>query len=118
MDKKELNREEVERIVEVARRDPQNVIKMIQKYGDRAIRRIHDGKLHLDFDDREGTSYNNDLLKLMPFKMKHPVSFTSWKGIIYVHCLDFEIMNCSAWSTADILTEIIMKHGEDLVCEL
>ena len=114
MEKKELNRKEVMRIVEEARRDPQNVIKMIQKYGDRAISDIHNGKLHLDFDDREGTSYNNDLLKLMPFKMKYPVCFTSWKGIVFVHCLHMETMNCSSWSTADILTEVIMKYGENL----
>lgn len=114
MEKKEFNREEVERIVDEARRDPQNIIKMIQKYGERAIQNIHDGKIHLDFDDREGTSYNNDLLKLMPYVMRRPVSFTSWKGIIYVHSLDDEVMNCSAWRTADILTELIMKYGEDL----
>ena len=32
MEKKEFNREEVERIVDEARRDPQNIIKMIQYY--------------------------------------------------------------------------------------
>ena len=114
MEKKEFNREEVERIVDEARRDPQNIIRMIQKHGDHAVRTIHEGRLHLDFDDREGTSYNNDLLKLMPYVMRRPVSFTSWKGIIYVHSLENEVMNCSAWRTADILTEIIMKYGEDL----
>ena len=111
MVKKELNREEVMRKVEEARRDPQNFIRMIQKHGKHAIREIHEGRLHLDFDDREGTSYNNDLLKLMPYVMRVPVSFTSWKGIIYVHSLIDEVMNCSALPTGNILTEVIMKYG-------
>ncbi len=111
MVKKELNREEVMRKVEEARRDPQNFIRMIQKHGKHAIRKIHEGRLHLDFDDWEGTSYNNDLLKLMPYVMRVPVSFTSWQGIIYVHSLSDEVMNCSAWPTGDILTEVIMKYG-------
>ena len=111
MAEKELNREEVKRKVEEARRKPQNVIKMIQKHGENALGKIIGGKLHLNFDDREGSSFNNDLLKLMPYEMRYPVSFTSWKGIIYVHSLDEEVMDCSSWGTGEILTEVIMKYG-------
>ena len=112
MEKKEFETWEVDQIVDEALRDPKNIIKMIQKYGEHAIQNIHDGKIHLDFDDREGTSYNNDLLKLMPFNLKYPFSITSWKGTVYVHCLDIESINCSGWSTTDILSTIVSEYSE------
>ncbi len=112
MEKKVLNREEVVKIVEEARRDPQNIIRMIQKYGDRAVKSIHEGRLHLDFDDREGSSFNQDLLNLMPFEMRHPVCFTSWKGIIYVHSLDSATMDCNFMGTGKILAEVILNYGD------
>lgn len=112
MEKKRLTRNEIYKMVQEARRAPKNVIAMIVKHGERAALNVHHGQLHLDFDDRSGSSYNNDLLKMMPFNLKHPVCFTSWKGAIYAHSLDNHPMDFTTCKTGDILTEVIMRYGE------
>ena len=106
-----MTKEQVRNKVEKARADFANVMVMIAKYGKRAVNNIQHGQLHIDFDDREGVEWNNDLLKLMPFELKNPVCITSWKGSVYAGFLD-EVHCYSAYPTGEILTEIIMKYGE------
>ena len=107
-----MNYKEISEMVEVARSLPANMALMTLKYGARAADNIRHGRLHLDFDDREGSSWNNDLLKLMPVKLRYPVSITSYKGNLYVHSLDSEVIECSGLGTGEILTRIIEEYGE------
>ena len=107
-----MNYKEITEMVEVARKMPENMVLMLQKHGERAVGQISHGMLHLDFDDREGSSWNNDLLKLMPVKLRYPVSITSYKGNLYVHSLDSEVIECSGLGTGEILTRIIEEYGE------
>lgn len=110
--KTRMNYKEITEMVEVARSLPANMALMTLKYGARAIEHIRHGMLHLDFDDRNGSSWNNDLLKLMPVKLRYPVSITSYKGNLYVHSLDSEVIECSGLGTGEILTRIIEEYGE------
>ena len=109
---KYLSDEKIAEYVKDTLENPENMIKMLKKYGEVAAYHINHGQLHLDFDDRSGSSYNNDLLKMMPFDLKHPVCFTSWKGAIYAHSLDNHPMDFTTCKTGDILTEVIMRYGE------
>ena len=110
---KKMSRLQVRFKVENARRDKNVIVDMLEKNRDKTAQNFNHGHLHIDFDDREGTNYNNDLLRAMPFKLTHPVMITSYKGCDYAHCRDDEVMDLSNLSTGDILTEIIMKHGEE-----
>ena len=110
---KKMSRLHVFLKVQAARRDKNVIVDMLEKNRDMTARNFNHGHLHIDIDDREGTNYNNDLLRAMPFKLTHPVMITSYKGCVYAHCLDDEVMDLSNLSTGDILTEIIMKHGEE-----
>jgi hypothetical protein len=107
-----MNYKEISEMVEAARKMPENMVLMLQKHGERAAGQISHGMLHLDFDDRNGSSWNNDLLKLMPIKLRYPVSMTSYKGNLYVHSLDSEVIDCTSLSTGEILTKIIEEYGE------
>ena len=113
MEKKELIREEVLAKVQEARRNPEIIVKMLSKHKNMTAFRFEHGQLHLEFDDRKGTSYNMDLLKLMPYELKQPVMITSWKGSLYVHSLSDDPWCLSGETTATILTDIIMKWGEE-----
>ena len=110
--KTRMNYKEISEMVEAARSMPEVMALMTLKYGARAADNIRHGRLHLDFDDREGSSWNNDLLKLMPVKLRYPVSITSYKGNLYVHSLDSEVIECSGLGTGEILTRIIEEYGE------
>jgi len=113
MEKKELIREEVLAKVQEARRNPENIVKMLSKHKDMTAFRFEHGQLHLEFDDREGTSYNMDILKLMPYELKWPVMITSFQGSLYVHSLSDDPWCLSGETTANILTDIIMKYGKE-----
>ena len=107
-----MNYKEISEMVEAARSMPEVMALMTLKYEARAIEHIRHGMLHLDFDDRNGSSWNNDLLKLMPVRLRQPVSITSYKGNLCVHSLDCEVIECSGLGTGEILTRIIEEYGE------
>lgn len=102
--------EEARDIVEKVLTSPDNFIEMLTKYGDRAVHRINHGQLHLDFDDRENSSWNDDIINKLP--LYHPVTITSWKGIIYVHSLDYETIDCNCLGTREILVKIMTIFGD------
>ena len=54
------------------------MIKMLKKYGEVAAYHINHGQLHLDFDDRENSGWNQDIIGLFP--TEKPAAMTSWKG--------------------------------------
>ena len=66
---KKISRLQVRFKVEDARRDKNVIVDMLEKNRDKTARNFKHGHLHIDFDDREGTNYNNDLLRAMPFKL-------------------------------------------------
>lgn len=102
--------EESKALVEEKLTSPENIIKMLEKYGKHALYNLHHGQLHLEFDDRENTSWNDDIINMFP--LHRPVTTTSWKGIIYVHCLDNETIDCNCMGTREILETIMKIHGD------
>lgn len=78
--------EKIKELVEKTLSNPENIIKMISKYGSYGVEHIDHGQLHIDHDDRVNTGWNNDLLKLFP--LSRPVTMTTWKGLVAVHFLD------------------------------
>lgn len=107
----ELTKEEVKKLVEYALTSPVNMAKMLLKYGRVATYNIHHGQLHLDFDNRSNDSWNDDLINLFP--LKHPVTMTSWKGIIYVHSLDDPTVDCNCQGTREILENIVELYADE-----
>ena len=83
---------------------------MLQKYGRHALFRIDHCQLHLDFDNRENSPWNHDIINLFP--TDHPVEMTSWKGIVYVHYLNEEPVDCNCKGTREIMEMIYVPWGE------
>ena len=106
---KNLTEKEIKELVMETLTSPANLIMMLLKYGKRAAYRIDHGQLHLDFDNRENSSWNDDIIKM--FRLDHPVTMTSWKGVIYVHCLDDETVDCDCMGTRRIMEMIVKKYG-------
>ena len=97
-------------IVEKVRKSPRNMINLLEKYGEEAARMIDDGQLHLDFDNRYSSNWNQEIIRLLPLEI--PMAITSYKGIIYVHCLDEETVDCNCWRTQEILEMMVERHGD------
>lgn len=108
---KNLLKEEIAGFVKETLRSPENVIKMLQKYGETALYRIDHCQLHLDFDNRDNSSWNHDMINLFP--TDHPVEMTSWKGIVYVHYLNEEPVDCNCKGTREIMEMIVTKCGDE-----
>ena len=104
-----LNAEKIKELVQKTLSKDANVILMIAKYGNKAVQQIDHGQLHLDFDDRTPSGWNNDLLKLFP--LKFPVAITSWKGMISAHFLD-ETLDCTHEGTREIIEKVLKKWGD------
>lgn len=102
-----LSEEEIKKLVDKTLRSPENMIKLLQKYGKSAARQIDHGCLHLDFDNRYNTTWNADILALFP--LDYPVAITSYKGGIYAHCLGWT-EEFGGWGTHDILERILEKY--------
>jgi hypothetical protein len=110
LEENKFTKEEVRTLVEKTLRSHENMIMMLEKHGKNAVYQIDHGQLHLDFDNRENSSWNDDIINMFP--LDYPVTMTSWKGIIYVHCLDDERINCSCMGTREIIEIILAAHGD------
>ncbi len=108
---KYIDKKKIDMLVREVRGDFNIVLRMMLKYGDYSLQRMDHGLLHLDFDNRHNTPWNNELLWLFPMEM--PVALTSYKGIIYGHCLDNELTDYNCMGTGDILADMIMKYGDE-----
>ncbi len=106
-----LSETEIEKIVEDVLTSPCNMIKLLLKYEKRATYQIDHGCLHLDFDDRVNSPWNDDIIRMLP--LEFPVTATSWKGVIYVHSLDGDPIDCDGMGTHEIL-EMIMANFADV----
>jgi hypothetical protein len=62
---KKLSLEEIGQFVKDTLENPENIIKMIQKYGKDALGYIEHGQLHLDYDNRNYSSWNDVFLYLV-----------------------------------------------------
>ena len=102
--------EEIEQLVENALEDPENVVKMIKKHGKQTLDYIAHGQLHLNFDIRDNSTWNNDIINLFP--LKRPVVITSWKGCLYAHWLD-ETTDYTCKGTREIIEDILAKYIDD-----
>ena len=107
---KKLSLEEIEQFVKDTLENPENIIKMIQKYGKDALGYIEHGQLHLDYDNRNYSSWNEDILKLFP--LKRPVVITSWKGTIAAHFQDWNVTFDNIGSRA-IIEQIVASYLDD-----
>ena len=63
---KYLSDEKIAEYVKDTLENPENMIKMLKKYGEVAAYHINHGQLHLDFDDRENSGWNQDIIGLFP----------------------------------------------------
>jgi hypothetical protein len=106
-----LTKEEVKMLVKYALTSSVNMARLLLKYGKFAAFCIDHGQLHLDFDNRSNSSWNDDLINLFP--LKHPVTMTSWKGIIYVHSLDDPTVDCNCQGTCEILEKIVELYADE-----
>ena len=106
-----ISEEKISEYVKETLESPENIIKMLQKYGKTALYRINHCQLHLDFDNRENSAWNHDLINLFP--TDHPAEMTSWKGTVYIHYLDEEPENCDGMGTREILEKIVTKCGDE-----
>ena len=106
-----LSKEKIAEFVKETLESPENIIKMLQKYGRNALFRIDHCQLHLDFDNRENSPWNHDIINLFP--TDHPVEITSWKGIVYVHFLDEKCVDCCSKGTREIMEMIVTKCGDE-----
>ena len=107
---KKLSLEEVEQFVKDTLENPENIIKMIQKHGKDALSYIEHGQLHLDYDNRNYSSWNDDILQLFP--LKYPVVITSWKGTIAAHFQDWNVTFDNIGTRA-IIEQIVAKYLDD-----
>jgi hypothetical protein len=107
---KKLSLEEIEQFVKDTLENPENIIKMIQRYGKDALGYIEHGQLHLDYDNRNYSSWNEDILKLFP--LKRPVVITSWKGTIAAHFQDWNVTFDNIGSRA-IIEQIVASYLDD-----
>lgn len=105
-----LSKTEIKKIVEEVLSSPCNMIRMLLKYGKRATCQIDHGSLHLDFDDRVNSPWNDDIIRMLPLDL--PVTATSWKGIIYVHCLSGNPIDCNGMGTHEILEMIMARYAD------
>lgn len=110
LEENKFTQEEIKTLVKETLESPDNMIKMLQRYGKRATYDIRHGQLHLDFDNRENSSWNDDIINMFP--LDYPVTMTSWKGIIYVHCLDEDTEDYNCMGTREILEMILAAHGD------
>jgi hypothetical protein len=110
LEENKFTKEEIKSLIESTLRSPANMVMMLLKYGNHAVRMIDHGQLHLDFDNRDNTSWNDDIINMFP--LDYPVTMTSWKGVIYVHCLEDETIDCSCMGTRKILEMILLTHGD------
>ena len=108
---KYLSKEKISEFVKETLESPENVIKMLQKYGKTALYRIDHCQLHLDFDNRNNSPWNHDMINLFP--TDYPVEMTSWKGNVYVHFLNEETVDCTSKGTCEILEMIVTKCGDE-----
>ena len=105
----ELTDEKIKELVEKTLTNPENIVKMISKYGSYGVELIDHGQLHIDHDDRVNTGWNNDLLKL--FVLDRPVTMTTWKGLVAVHFLD---QSCyfGEEGTRNVFEYVLKKWGK------
>ena len=108
---KNLSKGTIAKFVRDTLESPENIIKMLQKYGRIALYNINHCQLHLDFDNRENSAWNHDMINLFP--TDHPVEMTSWKGTIYVHFLDEKCVDCCSKGTREIMEMIVTKCGDE-----
>ncbi len=108
---KNIDEKKIDNLVSDVRGDFNIIMRMMQKYGEYSLNCINHGELHLDFDNRHNSPWNNELLWLFPMEM--PVALTSYKGLIYGHCLDNELVDYNCMSTAYILADMIMRYGDE-----
>ncbi len=104
-----LKESEIKELVRTTLTAPENLIKMLVKYGRKAPYRIDHGQLHFDFDNRENSSWNDDIINMFP--LGEPVTMTSWKGTIFVHCLSEKPVDCCCMGTREIMEMILRNHG-------
>ncbi len=108
---KYLTKEQVSRLVSKVRGDYDIILKFIEKYGKDVLYHISHGELHLDFDNQCNSPMNNDILCLFPMEMS--VAITSHKGSLYGNCLDLNAICYSGYGTGEILTDMIMRFGDE-----
>jgi hypothetical protein len=106
---RKFSEKEIKKLVEDTLTSPAKMIIMLVKHDKTAAPYIDHGQLHLDFDNRENSSWNDDIINL--FHLDRPVTMTSWKGNIYVHCLNEAPIDCSCMGTREIMEMIVKKHG-------
>ena len=109
MEKKE-KKEIIKKLVEAILCDSQSMIRMLIKFGDMATSRIDHGQLHINYDDRVPSGWNQELLKLFP--LRYPVAMTSWKGTVSVCFLD-ELHCFDAVGTREMLEYVLEKWGDE-----
>ena len=108
---KNLSKEKIAEFVKETLESPKNIMKMLHKYGRTALYNIDHCQLHLDFDNRENSPWNHDIINLFP--TDHPVEMTSWEGTIYVHFLDEKCVDCCCKGTREIMEMIVTKCGDE-----
>lgn len=102
--------EEARALVERVLTCPENIIYMLEKHGSHAVRMLNHGQLHLDFDDRNDTTWNADIINLLP--LSRPVTATSWKGSLYIHSLYDETIDAGGRGTREVLELILKTYGD------
>ena len=104
----ENKKDAIKKLIEKTLSDPKNMIKMLEKFGEQAVRLIDHGQLHIDHDDREPTGWNQELLKLFP--LRYPVAMTSWKGCVAVSFME-EVHYFGEVGTREALEFVLEKWG-------
>ena len=108
MEKKE-KKETIKKLVEAILCDSQSMIRMLIKFGKTAASHIDHGQLHINYDDREPSGWNQELLKLFP--LRYPVAMTSWKGTVSVSFLD-EVHRFDVVGTREMMEYVLEKWGD------
>ena len=106
--------EKIKELVQKTLSQASNVILMLAKHGNSGVHRLDHGQLHLDFDDREPSGWNCDLLKLFP--LRYPVAMTTWKGTVAVHFLD-ESHVFDVKGTREVFEYVLKKWGDETEME-
>lgn len=101
--------EKIKELVQKTLSKASNIILMLVKYGNHGVYRLNHGQLHLDFDDRNPSGWNYDLLKLFP--LRYPVAMTTWKGTVAVHFLD-ESHVFDVKGTREVFEYVLKKWGD------
>lgn len=105
----EVKKEVIKKLVKTILENPENMIKMLKKFGNQATHRIDHGQLHINYDDREPLGWNQELLKLFP--LRYPVAMTSWKGTVSVSFLD-EVHRFDVVGTREMMEYVLEKWGD------